>query len=184
MLHKRNRCNLKWKSIYISKYQNTENFSNSTVQYKIHSSRSNNPLDTGDDLENELKECQNLKAENEHAKLQKIGEKQAKQKELADKLLTLRSVEQKETQIKHMERELKTLRTNILNKESTLNSQNGKGRKQELHADRLRDVRKLVDTNRLILNEVQESVKCTVRYVVHWYFVSKIDLTYCGKKLF
>ena len=96
----------------------------------------------------------------------------------------LGSVEQKETQIKQMERALKTLKTTIQNKESTLNSQNGKGRKQELHADRLRDVRKLVDTNRLILNEVQESVKCTVRYVVHWYFVSKIDLTYCGKKLF
>ena len=123
--------------------------------------------------------------ENEHAKLQKLGEKQAKQKALAEKLQTLGSVEQKETQIKHMERELKTLRTNILNKESTLNSQDGKGRKQELHANRLRDVRKLVDTNRLILNEVQESVKCTVRYVVHiWYFVSKIVLTYCGKKLF
>jgi len=61
-----------------------------------------------------------------------------------------------------MERALKTLKTNIQNKESTLNSQN-KGRKQELHANRLRDVRKLVDTNRLILNEVQESVKCTVR---------------------
>ena len=92
----------------------------------------------------------------------------------------LGSVEQKETQIKQMERALKTLKTNIQNKESTLNSQN-KGRKQELHANRLRDVRKLVDTNRLILNEVQESVKCTVRYVVHWYFVSKIVLTYCGK---
>ena len=67
-----------------------------------------------------------------------------------------------------MERALKTLKTNILNKESTLNSQDGEGRKQELHDDRLRDVRKLVETNRLILNEVQESVRCTVRYVVHW----------------
>ena len=116
--------------------------------------------------------------ENEQAKLQKLVEKQAKQKELTGKLLMLGSVEQKEAQIKQMERALKTLKTNIENKESTLNSQNGKGRKQELHADRLRDVRKLVDTNRLILNEVQESVKCTVRYVVHWYFVSKIVLTY------
>ena len=129
---------------------------------------SNNPLDTGDDLENELNECVNLKAENELAKKQKLGEKQAKQKALTEKLLTLGSVEQKETQIKHMERALKTLKTNILNKESTLNSQDGKGRKQELHDDRLRNVRKLVDTNRLILNEVQESVRCTVRYVVHW----------------
>ena len=116
--------------------------------------------------------------ENELAKQQKLGEKQAKQKALTEKLQTLGSVEQKETQIKHMERALKTLRTNILNKESTLNSQDGKGRKQELHADRLKHVRKLVDTNRLILNEVQESVRCTVRYVVNWYFVSKIILTY------
>ena len=120
--------------------------------------------------------------ENEHAKLQKLGEKQAKQKALTEKLLTLGSVEQKETQIKHMERALKTLKTNILNKESTLNSQDGKGRKQELHDDRLRNVRKLVETNRLILNEVQESVRCTVRYVVHCYFVFKIVLTYCGIK--
>ena len=116
--------------------------------------------------------------ENEHAKQQKLGEKQAKQKALTEKLQTIGSVEQKETQIKLMKRDLKILQTNIVNKESTLNSQDGKGRKQELHADRLGHVRKLVDTNRLILNEVQESVRCTVRYVVNWYFVSKIILTY------
>ena len=106
--------------------------------------------------------------ENELTKQQKLGEKQAKQKALTEKLQTIGSVEQKETQIKLMKRDLKILQTNIVNKESTLNSQDGKGRKQELHADRLRNVRKLVDTNRLILNEVQESVRCTVRYVIHW----------------
>ena len=95
----------------------------------------------------------------------------------------LGSEEQKETQIKQMERALKEKKKLIENKESTLNSQNVKGRKQEIHADRLRDVRKLVDTNRLILNEVEESVKCTVRYVVHCYFGSKIVLTHCGKKI-
>ena len=149
------------------------------TRYRLH-----HEVDTGDDLEHELKECENLKAENEQAKKQKLAEKQAKQKELTQKLQTIGSVEQKETQIKLMKRDLKILQTNIVNKESTLNSQDGKGRKQELHADRLGHVRKLVDTNRLILNEVQESVKCTVRYVVYWYFLSKIVLIYCEKKMF
>jgi hypothetical protein len=62
-----------------------------------------------------------------------------------------------------MERVLKEKKQHIKNKESTLNSQNNEERKQKLHGNRLRDVRKLVDTNRTILNEVQESVKCTVR---------------------
>ena len=101
--------------------------------------------------------------ENEQARRQKHGEKQAKQKELTEKLLQLGSYEQKETQIKQVQRVLREKKQHIKNKESTLNYENVKERKQELHGNRLRDVRKLVDTNRTILNEVQESVKCTVR---------------------
>ena len=51
----------------------------------------------------------------------------------------------------------------IASKETTLKNQDVKKQKQALNAERLKDVRELVKTNREILNEIKESVKFTVQ---------------------
>ena len=77
----------------------------------------------------------------------------------------LNAVDDRQNTINKIQREIREKNKSIENKQANLRTRNVEKLKQELRADRLKDVRLLVDTNRKILNEIKESIDCTIRYV-------------------
>ena len=123
----------------------------------------NHEVRDSDNLEEQLEKTKNDKEvlmAKLQAKEQAKFDKHAEVNNIQDLLVQL---DQKHGQCQQKEREMREKKALIASKETTLKNQDVKKQKQALNAERLKDVRELVKTNREILNEIKESVKYTVQ---------------------
>ena len=124
-------------------------------------------------LNHEVRDSDNLEEQLEKTKNDKevlMAKLQAKEQQKFDKhghinqiQNLLAELDQRQGQCQQKEREMREKKALIASKETTLKNQDVKKQKQALNAERLKDVRELVKTNREILNEIKESVKFTVQ---------------------
>ena len=123
----------------------------------------NHEVRDSDNLEKQLEDLRISKEELMTKLKVKEGKKIEKQDYINHIQMLISQLELQQSQCQQKEREMREKKALIASKETTLKNQDVKKQKQALNAERLKDVRQLVKTNREILNEIKESVKYTVQ---------------------